>query len=62
MGVGDDSEVTRLTGGGGNFFCVPEEEGSMKDDGLAKGWFFGEPLTVVKNPLAEDMSTSPPNV
>lgn len=62
----EESELTRLTGGGGNCFLwvpVPEDEGGRKDAGLANGRSkFLEPLTVVKNPLAEDRSTSLPNV
>lgn len=65
VGVGDESEVTRLTGGGANcFFCIPGGGGDIKDDGLAKGLsaFLEEFLIEVKNPLAEDTSTSLPNV
>ena len=62
--AGEESEVTRLTGGGANcFFWVPEDVGGKKDDGVAKGWLgFLEFLIEVKNPLAEVTSTSPPNV
>jgi len=63
--VGEESEVTRLTGGGANcFFWVPEGGGGIKVDGLAKdrSAFLEEFLTEVKNPLAEDTSTSLPNV
>ena len=62
--VGEDSKAIRLTGGGANcFFWVPEDEGGKKDDGLAKGGllFLAGFLTDVKNPLADDKSTSPPN-
>jgi hypothetical protein len=58
--AGEESEVTRLTGGGANCFlwgaAPDEDEGGRKDDGLAKGWFeFLEGfLTDVKKPLAED--------
>ena len=65
VGAGEESEVTRLTGGGANcFFWVPEDVGGKKDDGVAKGWlgFLEEFLIEVKNPLAEDTSTSLPNV
>lgn len=67
MEVGEESEFTRLTGGGANCFLwvpVPEDEGGRREDGLANGWFeFLEgPLTDVKNPFAEDKSTSLPNV
>jgi len=64
VGVGDESEVTRLTGGGANcFFWIPGGGGGIKDDGLAKGLsaFLEEFLIEVKNPLAEDTSTSLPN-
>lgn len=67
--VGEESEVTRLTGGGANCFLrapVPEDEGGRKEDGLTKGWVEllaeEEFLTDVKNPLAEVRSTSLPNV
>lgn len=65
--VGEEFEATRRTGGGANcFLCitVPEEEGGRKDDGLTEGWFvfLGGFLRVVKNPFAEDTSTSLPNV
>jgi hypothetical protein len=63
--VGEESEVTRLIGGGANcFFWVPGGGGGINDDGMAKGLseFLEEFLTEVKNPLAEDMSTSLPNV
>lgn len=62
--VGEESDATRLTGGGANcFFCVADC-GGRKDDGEAKGWFefLEEFLTDVKNPLAEEMSTSLPKV
>ena len=36
--VGEESEVTRLTGGGANcFFWPPDDWGGRKDEGLAKG-------------------------
>lgn len=65
--VGEESEMTRLTGGGANCFLwepVPEDEGGRKDDGLVRGCFefLGGFLTDVKKPLAEDRSTSLPNV
>lgn len=63
--AGEESEMTRLTGGGVNcFFLVPEDEGGKKDEGEAKGLseFLEEFLTEVKNPLVEVKSTSPPNV
>lgn len=63
--VGEESEMTRLVGGGANcLFWDPEDWGGIKEDGLAKGRsaFLEEFLTEVKNPLAEDMSTSLPNV
>lgn len=59
--VGEESEVTRLTGGGGNCFLWVPDAG---DDRLAKGWFefLGGFLTDAKKPLAEEKSTSPPKV
>ena len=58
--VGEESEATRLTGGGRN--CFFWDEGGIKDDGLAKGLSFEEFLRDVKNPLVEDISTLLPNV
>ena len=38
VGAGEESEMTRLTGGGANcFFWVPEGWGGRKDDAVAKG-------------------------
>lgn len=66
--VAEESEVTRLIGGGANCFlwgaAPDEDEEGRKDDGLAKGWFefLEEFLMDVKKPLVEVTSTSLPSI